>query len=145
MQFDHLGVIVNSLQMGRSKFQRMLNIRYWTEEFTDPVNGVRCQFGRDGSGFCYELLEPFGPSSPVAAALSGRRSILNHVAYRIAELASAGGALRQQGCVPTAEPRPAVAYNGRLIQFFFTPANFIIELIEAPDHEHRLVEWPLEP
>lgn len=145
MKFDHLGVVVNSLQLGRSRFQRMLNIRDWTEEFSDPINGVRCQFGRDAAGFCYELLEPLGSASPVAAALSGRRAILNHVAYRVTELASAGSVLRQQGCVPTAEPRPAVAYNGRPIQFYFTPANFIIELIEAVDHEHRLFEWPLEP
>lgn len=123
----------------------MLNIRCWSEEFSDPVNGVRCQFGRDAAGFCYELLEPLDAASPVAAALSARRAILNHVAYRVAELATAGRALRKEGCVPTSPPRPAVAYNGHLIQFFVTPANFIIELIEAVDHEHRLFEWPLEP
>jgi methylmalonyl-CoA/ethylmalonyl-CoA epimerase len=33
--------------------------------------------------------------------------------------------------------RPAIAYGGRLIQFFVAPSRLMIELIEAPEHEHR--------
>jgi hypothetical protein len=33
-------------------------------------------------------------------------------------------------------PKLAVAYEGRNIQFLMSPLNFIVELIEHPEHEH---------
>jgi methylmalonyl-CoA/ethylmalonyl-CoA epimerase len=85
-------------------------------------------------------LEPLGESSPVRVALSDRRALLNHVAYLVPDLADAAAKLRSQGCVPTGAPRRAIAYGGRSIQFFLTPLYFLLELIEAPDHEHAF-EW----
>jgi methylmalonyl-CoA/ethylmalonyl-CoA epimerase len=117
----------------------LLDIRAWTVEFSDSINGVVCQFGRDVSGVCYELLEPIGESSPVFPALQSGRAILNHTAYLVDDLAAAGERLHRHGCARTAEPRPAVAYGGCRIQFFVTPLRFVIELIEAPGHEHAYV------
>jgi hypothetical protein len=45
-----------------------------------------------------------------------------------------------QDCVPTGEPKPAIAYGGRRVQFFFTPLHMIVELIEALDHRHVLTQ-----
>lgn len=142
LQFDHLGLVVKSLAKGRSAISRMLNIGDWTEEFNDPVNGVLLQFGRDPAGMCYELLEPLDETSPVYPALAGGKAILNHVAYRVAHLAGSAERLRSAGCAPTSEPKPAIAYGGRPIQFFVSPLRFIIELIEAPDHAHRYLSLP---
>jgi methylmalonyl-CoA/ethylmalonyl-CoA epimerase len=140
MQFDHLGLVVKNLAKGRMHLAAIMHIRSWSEEFTDTINGVRCQFGRENSGFCYELLEPLDDNSPVKGALSERRAILNHVAYLVGELRVDAERLMEQGCAPTSVPKPAVAYGGRPIQFFVTPLNFIIELIEAPAHEHRFLQ-----
>lgn len=137
MQFDHLGLVVKSLQKGREGLRGLVGADSWTRSFEDPGNGVICQFGRDMSGVVYELLEPLGPNSPVAPALAERRAILNHVAYIVDDLDTASRHLRDSGCAPTSQPRPAVAYDGRRIQFFVTPVNFIVELIEAPGHRHK--------
>ena len=136
MQFDHLGLVVKSLAKGRKALSEILSIHDWTAEFRDPVNGVTLQFGRDPAGVVYELLEPIDETSPVYNALSTGKAILNHVAYRVADLAAHAEAMRNAGCMPTSEPKPAVAYGGRKIQFFVTPLRLIIELIEAPDHAH---------
>lgn len=138
MNFDHIGLVVHDLQAGRSKLQRMMSIQSWTQEFTDPANGVRCQFGRDAAGIFFELIEPLGQDSPVAGALARGRAVLNHVAYRVHDLAAAGEHLRAEGCAPTGDPKPAIAYGGRPVQFFLTPLNFLIELIEAAEHQHLL-------
>ena len=144
MQFDHLGLVVKSLTTGRTTLAEVLSIRAWTAEFRDETNGVLLQFGRDPAGVVYELLEPLDGKSPVYNALATGKGILNHVAYRVADLAINAEHMRASGCAPTSEPKPAVAYGGHKIQFFITPLRMIIELIEAPDHAHEFFHKPLD-
>jgi methylmalonyl-CoA/ethylmalonyl-CoA epimerase len=127
--FDHLGLVTKSLARGRKGIGGALGITAWTPEVRDPVNGVILQFGRDRAGVVYELLEPIDETSPVHAALSTGKAILNHVAYLVPDLTA--------GAAPTSEPKPAIAYGGAHIQFFVTSARFIVELIEAPTHRHE--------
>ena len=135
-RFDHLGVVVKRLVKGRERMSALLSITDWTAPVDDIVNGVRLQFGRDLAGVVFELLEPLGEESPVYSALQSGKAILNHVAYRVPDLAAGAAHLAAAGAARVSEPRPAVAYGGRPIQFFVTPLRFVIELIEAPDHVH---------
>lgn len=134
--FDHVGVVVKSLDKGCRHFVDALGVSEWTDPLEDPVNGVHLQFGRDASGTVYELLSPLDADSPVAAALAARKDLLNHVAYRVPDLAEAAASLREARCFPTADPKTAIAFGGALIQFFVTPIDTIVELIEAPDFAH---------
>lgn len=136
MCFDHIGIVVPTLKVGRDYMSSWIGIVEWTEEFEDQGIKVFVQFGRDSSGICYELVAPLGEGSPVAKALSDRINILNHVAYVVSDLNTEASRLRTLGAVPTGEAQPAKAYGGRNIQFFYTPLRFLIELIEAPDHQH---------
>jgi methylmalonyl-CoA/ethylmalonyl-CoA epimerase len=140
MVFDHLGVIVPDLLHGREILGGALGIRSWTAEFDDPVNDVYVQFGLCPSGMCYETVAPRSPSSPVRNALRKRVNVLNHVAYRVADLAAEAQRLRQVGFAAIADARPAVAYGQRAIQFFINADLFLIELIEAVEHQHRFFE-----
>jgi len=137
--FDHLGLVVKSLDRGRRTLEESLLIAGWTAEIEDPVNGVRLQFGRDPAGVVFELLEPLDDKSPVYRALKSRTNILNHVAYRVADLAAGAARLRAAKHAPTSAPKPAIAYGGALIQFFISPLNLVIELIEAPHHVHHFL------
>lgn len=134
--FDHIGVVVKSIDKGRAHFSGALSVDEWTDPLVDPVNGVRLQFGRDRSGTVYELLSPIDTDSPVQGALAGRKNLLNHVAYRVPDLVGAAAHLREARCLPTADAKPAIAFGGAAIQFFVTPIDTIIELIEAPDFRH---------
>jgi methylmalonyl-CoA/ethylmalonyl-CoA epimerase len=139
LRFDHLGVVVRRLDVGCARISKLLSIADWTAPIDDPINGVRLQFGRDPAGVVYELLEPLGEDSPVYSALQSGKAILNHVAYLTPHLASAAAHLASAGAARTSDPKPAIAYGGRPIQFFVTPLRFIIELIEAPGYEHAFV------
>jgi len=139
MQFDHIGVVVKTLKQGRDTLGPSLQITAWTREWEDPVNKVWVQFGYDRSGVCYELIAPLGEDSPVALALKNKTRILNHVAYLVEDLGQEGERLRDAHCLPIAEPSPAIAYGGKRIQFFMSPVNVIIELIEAPGHKHEIL------
>lgn len=135
-QFDHIGLVVRSLDKGRQVMRLVHGVTQWTLAVTDAVNGVHLLFGRDPCGVVYELLEPVDTLSPVYGALKARKNLLNHVAYRVADLPSAALAMRAAGCAPIGEPKPAIAFNNCPIQFFATPLNTVIELIEAPTHVH---------
>lgn len=135
-RFDHLGLVVKRLAKGRERMAALLCIDDWTAPIEDAVNGVRLQFGRDPAGVVYELLEPLGEYSPVYEALRSGKAILNHVAYRVPDLAAGAARLAAAGAARVSDPKPAIAYGGASIQFFVTPLRFIVELVEAPDHEH---------
>ncbi len=134
--FDHIDIVVRTLSSGREYLSSLFGISDWTAEFDDPGIKVSVQFGRDRSGICYELIAPFGDGSPIENVLSNRVNILNHVAYSVADLAVEASRLTASGAVPTGPAQPAVAYGGKNVQFFYTPLRFIIELIEAPHHQH---------
>jgi methylmalonyl-CoA/ethylmalonyl-CoA epimerase len=139
ISFDHIGIVVRTLQSGREYLSSLMGISEWTAEFDDPVIKVSVQFGRDASGICYELIAPFGEGSPISNVLTNRVNILNHIAYSVADLEAEASRLAASGAVPTGPAQPAMAYGGKSVQFFYTPLRFIIELIEAPHHQHGYV------
>jgi methylmalonyl-CoA/ethylmalonyl-CoA epimerase len=133
MDFHHLGVVCKSLEAGRSFFNSTLGIDRWSKEFSDPIQKVDVQFGKSASGPLYELIAPNAIDAPITATLKSRTNILNHLAYIVPVMEQAFTHLRGAGCMPVTEPQPAVAFNGARIQFFYSPMNFIIELIERID------------
>lgn len=140
MIFDHIGLVVEDIDQGRVFLESTLAVTRWTPVTEDAVLGVNVQFGRSETTPTIELISPLGPSSPIAAALRGSKSILNHLAYRVADLPAAAQTLRDQGCLAAGEPKPALAYGGAPVQFFVSPLRFLIELIEAPDHVHPFLD-----
>jgi methylmalonyl-CoA/ethylmalonyl-CoA epimerase len=137
LEFDHIGLIVADLTAARAFLEAALGIACWTPITDDPGIRVSVQFGSaSDSAVVYELIAPLGEDSPIAAALRQGKSILNHVAYLTPDLAASAAHLRALGCFAAGEPKPALAYHGRLIQFWVSPLRFIIELIEKPGHRH---------
>jgi methylmalonyl-CoA/ethylmalonyl-CoA epimerase len=136
MNFDHVGIVVTDIAEGQQLLTAMFGIRRWTKVFEDPGIGVYVQFGIGRDGPCYELIAPLGEDSPISVALKTGKGILNHLAYLVSDLEFVANGLMEAGCLPVGKAQPAVAYDGRLVQFFRSPAKFIVELIEAPDHQH---------
>jgi methylmalonyl-CoA/ethylmalonyl-CoA epimerase len=137
MKFDHVGIVVPSMAVGRNHLSRLLEISRWSVELADPIIGVYVQFGLDPSGICYETIAPLREDSPVSRALKARDRILNHVAYLTPDLDREAARLIEGRCIPAGPAMPAVAYSGKRVQFFVSPLYFIIELIEAPDYAHE--------
>lgn len=130
MKFDHIGIFVHEIAAGDAALSASIPIARRSEIFTDPVIKVKVQFLFDESGICYELVAPFGEGNPVDGVLKTRRNVLNHVAYRTADLDAVLAAQREKGAFPLNAPTPAVAFGGKRVVFLMTPLNFIIELIE---------------
>jgi methylmalonyl-CoA/ethylmalonyl-CoA epimerase len=136
LRFDHIGLVVRDMAEGREFLGSVFGIDRWTEVFEDAGIGVYVQFGRADNGPCYELISPRGDESPVAGVLKGGRNILNHVAYLTDDLDAEGEKLRDLACGSAGPAKAAVAYGGKRVQFWMSPLRFMIELVEAPGHEH---------
>lgn len=134
MKFDHIGLFVSDLDVGREKMSALFPIAKVSPVIEDAGLKVRIQFCTDASGIRYELVAPFGEGNPVSGVLESRKAILNHVAYLVTDLKSEAARLRREGALPLGPAKPAIAFDGRLVMFFLTPLHFIVELIEdAPD------------
>jgi len=141
LALDHIGLIVTDLATGRDFLAAALGITRWTPVTDDPTLHVSVQFGAaTGHQLTYELIAPFGEQSPIANALRSGKHILNHLAYLTPDLEASGKHLRESGCYPTGDPLPALAYEGRLVQFWISPLRFVIELIEKPGHTHPFAD-----
>lgn len=136
LRFDHIGLVVSDMAEGREFLEAIFGIDRWTQVFEDQGIGVYVQFGRTADGPCYELISPLGDASPVTTALKRGINILNHVAYLTANLDSDAQRLQETGSMMAGPVKPAVAYGGARVQFWVTPQRFMVELIEAPGHEH---------
>ena len=136
MRFDHIGITTPSLAAGRTLLERSVGVRSWTDIFEDEINDVWVRFGCDSSGLCYELLAPLTERSPIRRVLTQKVNTLNHIAYLVSDLRVQAAHLSSVGFAVVAEARPAIAYGNRPIQFFVSQSRLLIELIEAPDHQH---------
>jgi methylmalonyl-CoA/ethylmalonyl-CoA epimerase len=91
---DHLGIAVASLDEG-VRFYEALGLELeGVEEVVEQ--GVKVGFLPVGDGRI-ELLEPTGPSSPIAKHLEKRGPGLHHVCLRVADIRSAMAALAERG------------------------------------------------
>jgi len=130
MKFDHIGIFVRSLVVGRDHIKSLLKIVDESEEYHDDILKVSVQFLYDESRICYELVAPNGGGNPVDPILTDNRNFLNHVAYRVTDFDLQIAKFRENGCTQLGHPKNALAFNGARVVFFLTPLQFIIELIE---------------
>ena len=130
MKFDHLGVFVKSLAFGRTHLKSLLKIVDESEEYPEELLKVSLQFLYDENGTCYELVAPNGDGNPVDSILNGKRNVLNHVAYRVADLDLQIDRFKERGCAQLGHPKAALAFKGARVVHFLTPLDIIIELIE---------------
>ncbi len=130
MKFDHIGIFVNSLEIGQKHLNEIFEIKAWSQVFFDPIQKVQVQFGYDSSKICYELVVPKGENNPVDKVLKDGKYILNHVAYKVENIDATIKRLKDKRCLLISGPNPAIAFKNKKIAFLYTPLKFIIEIIE---------------
>lgn len=96
MHFDHIGIVVADLSLGRSILEVGYGVNFWTDKYSDAIIDVRVQFDRDAKDICYELIAPLSSNSPVLRAQRQGTNITNHLAFKLPSLggSKAGSAVR---------------------------------------------------
>lgn len=127
---DHIGIAVNSLAEAIPLFEAILGEPPAGTE-TVERELVRVAFFGRGSGRV-ELLEPTGPSSPVARFLDRRGPGLHHVCLSVTDLDEALARATEAG-VELIEPGVRTGAGGRRVAFLHprTAGGVLCELSEA--------------
>jgi methylmalonyl-CoA/ethylmalonyl-CoA epimerase len=130
MEFHHIGVFVQSLELGIEHLGNTIKVDSISERIDDPIIDVAIVFLKDHSGITYELVAPLSNESPVTGVLKRGNGFLNHLAYESDQFDFDVSRLRKNQNVPLGLAKPAEAFNGKRVIFFLNKLNFIIEVIE---------------
>jgi methylmalonyl-CoA/ethylmalonyl-CoA epimerase len=92
---DHVGVAVSDLEAAISLYEDSFGMRLAHRE-TVTEQGVEAVLLDVGDSHV-ELLAPTGPDTPVGRFMASRGEGLHHVAYRVGDIDTALGELRERG------------------------------------------------
>ena len=134
LRFHHVGIVVASIQDSIESYKRSLGAEWDGKIFEDPNQKVRVTFLSTGPGQAtIELVEPAGPDAPVQRFLNERGGgVLHHVCYEVPDVQEQLVTMRARGAMIAKKPKPAVAFDGRLIAWVITAERLLIEYVEAP-------------
>ena len=130
MEFNHIGIFVNSISIGIKELRKVVNIKKKTKIIEDKNLGVKVIFLYDNKKICYELIEPFGKNNPVSNTLKKKVNILNHIAYQTKNFDKDLKKLIKTGFRPFTNIVHAKAFSNKRVIFLINKMNFINELIE---------------
>ena len=130
MKFHHIGIIVNNLKNYKSNFKYLLNAKKFSKKFIDKVWNVEIIFVTSKEGILYELISPLNNKSIILNQIKNKSNIINHLAFKTKDIKKEKKRLVNIGALPITEPKSAIAFKGKKVQFFYTKHNFIYEIIE---------------
>ena len=137
MKVEHIGIATKSIDDTLRFWRDALGLEVVHTE-TVEEQGVRVAMLPAGEARI-ELLEPTGPSSPVAKFMEKRGPGIHHVAVRVADIRAALARLKEKGArLIDEEPRQGA--DGCLVAFVHPSASggVLLELVEdAPEAEAR--------
>jgi methylmalonyl-CoA/ethylmalonyl-CoA epimerase len=127
MQFHHIGHATKSI---RSSSEAISDLGYSKESelIIDEFLDVRIEFWNSDSAPRIELIEPISTESPVWKILF-KRGGPYHYAYEVEDISDIAKAFKARKIRPISELLPAVAFNGRNVQFFAGADGTAYELI----------------
>ena len=101
----------------------------------DPLIDIRVAFlaAPGSAGPWIEILSPLGPDGPLRSLI--RRKQLPspyHTCYAVTDLDAASGDLHALRFASLGPARPAVAFDGARVAFFYHASIGLIELVESP-------------
>ena len=132
--FDHVGIAVPDLDAAIAFWTQVLGLRLVHQE-TNEGQGVREAMLAAGDGpACVQLLAPLTPDSTIARFLGRCGPGLQQVAFRVADVAAIGEALRTAGLrLTSAVPQPGT--GGSLVNFVHPKdaGGVLVELVQPAD------------
>jgi len=129
-RMHHVGFVVENIEATMPGFLKSLNATWDEKIFHDPIQSVKVAFlSTSGTDVQIELVQPMGDRNPVSAFLAKGGGI-HHVCYEVDDCESAIAAMRQQKALIVRRPKPAVAFDGRLIAWMLTAEKLLVEFVE---------------
>ena len=118
MVVDHIGIVVRSLVPAIAQWTKTFGYEQKTEPILNTRQKVRVVFMDKKDSIMIKLVEPDGPSSPVAA-LAARGGGLHHLCFRAEDMGTALDHLKQCQARILVPPEPGEAFDNQPIAFVF--------------------------
>jgi methylmalonyl-CoA/ethylmalonyl-CoA epimerase len=128
-RFAHLGVAVPDLERGLADYRELFGYALLSGPFDDPIQKVRVCFIGRGIEPKLELIAPLTDDAPIRRLLA-KGGGAYHVCYEVDDIEMSLSQMRGKGCLVISGPVPAVAFGGRRIAWFYTPARQLVEIVE---------------
>jgi len=132
-RLHHVGFVVKNIEEQIGSFVKSLAATWDGNIIHDPLQCAKVTFLRTpGTGDALiELVEPTGEDSPVSR-FAKKGGGLHHICYEVGDLAEHLKFVKAARCMVVRAPRPAVAFEQRLIAWALTPERLLLEFLEAP-------------
>jgi methylmalonyl-CoA/ethylmalonyl-CoA epimerase len=126
----HVGIAVDDLETAVERYRRTLGIEPSHRERIEDQGVEEVLF--DVGGSAIQLLGALGPETPVGTFLERRGPGVHHVAYGVADVASALERLRAEG-VRLVDEAPRRGSRGTTIAFVHPSGmgGVLVELVQA--------------
>ncbi len=131
LTFHHLGVAVPDLDDAITTYESIFGYLLTAGPFADPVQqACVCFLQPQHNGEpLIEAIAPLGEGSRVQRLID-KGAGAYHAGYETDDLDDTIADVRAKGCLLIGEPTPAVAFDGRRIAWFYTPARQLVEVVE---------------
>lgn len=134
MRFDHIGIVVKSIEESRAIFESDLPGFSSSKIYIDKEIDVKIQFIEYQHSNKIELIEPLSEASPIRSVLEKKNtSNIHHLAYSCKNIEKTCNAYREKGYGFLTKFYHAEAFDGAKVIFLLSPLNFIVELVEDND------------
>jgi methylmalonyl-CoA/ethylmalonyl-CoA epimerase len=133
LALHHIGCVVDSIEERIENYRLALGAISVSRTFEDPIQRSRVaflEFPAPGA-LQMELIQPAGPDSPVWRFLE-KGGGLHHLCYEVDDLSAQIQWMKSQRALLIRNPKPAVAFGGRLIAWVRTRDALLIEYLERP-------------
>jgi len=131
-RLHHIGFVVPSIDESIDEFRALFGSIQVSPTFVDPIQRAKVIFllPEQANGTQIELVEPARDDSP-ASRLALQGGGLHHLCFEVQDLGAAVSRLRGQGHLVISKATPAIAFEGRRIQWIYTKVKLLIEIVEG--------------
>ena len=130
MKLHHIGYVVDSIKHALIELQTLNYKAVTTPPISDEIQRCRiCFVEREGEPLV-ELVEPYENNKSLRKMLSQRGNAPYHMCYEVEDVEALFEELSEkEGWMPLFRPVEAVAFNNRLITYFYNTQVGYVEFV----------------
>lgn len=130
MKINHFGFLTKNIEKSLKQFQA-LNYQRYSELINDEERGIYILFIKSLSGEVIELISPSCSNSIVSSIINKQNNLIYHTCYETEDIDKKIKELINNGFILIESPKPAIAFDGRLVAFMLSKNTGMIELLEV--------------
>ena len=127
LNFHHIGVLTDNIERSKSELSDFGFI--FIKDIFDPLQKVDLAFGNNSQNILLELVCP-REGSKIQRLIKKNGVGPYHLCFEVSSILDFEPELKKRGYLCTLKPTKAIAFDNRLVSFFFSKNLGLIELLE---------------